>query len=81
VFATNRSLDQVAGVQIRVADRNIAVLESAELLTGPNAKAINSFEQPNVVKTQPFTEAQIVDGQAEVKLAPLSVTALTFRLG
>jgi alpha-L-arabinofuranosidase len=81
VFATNRSLDQVAGVQIQVADRNIAVLESAELLTGPGAKAANSFEQPNDVQAQPFAEAHIVDGQSEMNLPPLSVTALTFRLG
>ncbi len=80
VFATNRSLGEFARVQIQVADRKIAALERGESLTGPHAQAANTFEQPNVVQPQPFSDAQILDGRAEVKLAPLSVTALTFRL-
>ena len=81
VFAMNRNFTESARVQVQVADRKISALESAESLTGPNAKATNTFEQPDTVKAQPFTDAQIVAGQAEVNLAPLSVTALTFRLG
>ncbi|MEW5717162.1 MAG: alpha-N-arabinofuranosidase [Chloroflexota bacterium] len=80
VFATNRHLDESARVQIQIADRKIAALENGESLTGPNAQAANTFEQPDIVKPQPFSDAQIGDGCVEVKLAPLSVTALTFRL-
>jgi alpha-L-arabinofuranosidase len=55
-------------------------MESAELLTGPGPKAANSFEQPDVIRTQPFTDVRVRDGRATAQLPPLSVVALTFRL-
>jgi len=80
LFTTNRSLDEAAIVRLTVADRDVAALEEAELLTAPEAKASNSFEQPDKVKTQPLEGARIANGQAEVELAPLSVAAMTFLL-
>jgi len=81
VFAVNRSLDEPALVQVEVADRSIAALVSAELLTGPGPKAANSFEQPDLVKPQPLDAMRIAAGQAEIEMPPLSLTAMTFRLG
>ncbi len=80
VFATNRSLDEPAIVHVALADRAIAALESAELLTGPGPKAANSFEQPDVVKLRSFSDARVNNGGATMRLPPLSVVALTFRL-
>jgi alpha-N-arabinofuranosidase len=80
VFATNRSLDESAPVQVDLVDRAIAALESAELLTGPGAKAANSFERPNVVVSHPFVAVKIADGRAILELPPLSLAAMTFRL-
>jgi alpha-L-arabinofuranosidase len=80
VFVTNRSLDESAPVQVRLADRKIAVLESAEFLAGANAKTANTFDKPDGLRTQPFAGVSIEDGGSEMNLAPLSVTALTFRL-
>jgi alpha-N-arabinofuranosidase len=80
VFVTNRSLDEIASVQVTVADREIGALECADLLTGPSAKAANSFERPAVIKTQPFEELIIASGKASLELPALSVVALTFRL-
>lgn len=79
VFATNRSLDEVAPVRVALADRTITALESAEILTGPGPKAANSFEQPDVVVSRPFAGVNIVGGQAAFELPPLSFAALTFR--
>ena len=81
VFATNRSLDEPASVQVELADRAVAALDSAELLTGPGPKAANSFEQPDVVRPQPFGDVRIAAGRAGMELPPLSVAAMTFRLG
>jgi alpha-N-arabinofuranosidase len=81
LFATNRSLDESAPLRISLADQALVALESAEILAGPDPKAANSFEQPEVVKAQPFAEARVKDGQAHLSLPPLSTTALTFRLG
>ena len=85
VFATNRSLDESAPLRVQCADRPIVALESAELVTGPGARAANSFEQPNVVVARPFAAVQIADRGAdcgaETQLPPLSIAAMTFRLG
>ena len=84
VFATNRSLTEPASVRVKLADRAIIALDSGELLTGPGAKAANSFEQPRVVRSHPFADAnvgvEIVEGDAFLKLPPLSAAAMTFRL-
>jgi alpha-N-arabinofuranosidase len=78
VFAVNRSLDEVAPLQIKVADGAIAALESGELLTGTDPKAVNTFEQPDLVRPQALEGVRTVDGRAEVELPPLSVAAMTF---
>jgi alpha-N-arabinofuranosidase len=81
VFATNRSLVDAAPIRIVLGDRPLRTLESAELLTGPGPKAANSFEQPDVVRSQAFDEARIVEGQGTFELPPLSTAATTWRLG
>jgi alpha-N-arabinofuranosidase len=81
VFATNRDAEERAIVHIKLADGSIAGLDSAEVLTGPNAKAANTFEQPDVVQSRPFTDVRIGDGQASAELPPLSAAAITLRLG
>ena len=78
VFVTNRSVTEPASVRVELADRTIVALESAELLTGPDTQAANSFEQPDVVKARPFADVKITEGVAVLELPPLSVAALTF---
>jgi alpha-N-arabinofuranosidase len=80
VFITNRDLQDPAQVCIQPADRAITVLENGELLTGPSPKAVNSYEQPEVVRSQTFGEVRIKAGQVMVELPPMSVAAFTFRL-
>ena len=81
VFAVNRSLDESAPLRVQLADRSVVALEGAELVTGPGARAANSFEQPNVIVSRPFAAVQIADRGAETQLPPLSIAAMTFRLG
>ena len=59
VFATNRSQDEEMDLTIEVADRAIAAPEGAELLTGPDAKAANSFEAPDVIRSQGFDGIEV----------------------
>jgi alpha-N-arabinofuranosidase len=80
VFAVNRSLDESAPVTVQLCDRAIAAFASGEILSGRDPKAANSFEQPNVLQPRPFTGVEILAGQAQFNLPPLSVTALTFEL-
>ena len=80
VFVTNRSLNESANVQVKLADRAIASLDSADVLTGPDAKAANSFEQPDVVRSRSLADVKIEAGHAALVLPPLSVAAATFHL-
>ena len=81
VFMTNRNLAEDMTVRVNIADRSVVALDSAEILTGPDPKAMNSLEQPNLIQTRPFQAVKIADGTATVTLPPLSVAAITFRLG
>ncbi len=80
VFLTNRSVSEPAEVRVALADGAIRSRDSAEILTGPGAKAANSFEDDAVVKTAPFDGVKIMDGQALCALPPLSFAALTLTL-
>jgi alpha-N-arabinofuranosidase len=81
VFATNRSLEEPASLQVKLADRAIVGLDSADVLTGPDPKAANSFEQPDVVRPRSLADVKTAGGHAALVLPPLSVTAVTFHLG
>jgi len=80
VFLVNRR-DERAPVSIALLGEPIEALESAEILTGPHAGAANTFEEPEAVKSTPFEEVCFAGGAAGVALPPLSLVAMTLRLG
>jgi alpha-N-arabinofuranosidase len=80
LFLTNRNSSEPAEVRVEVADRSVSALVDAELLTGPDPKAANSFEQPDIVTAQPYREVKIAGGTARVELPPLSVAAVTLAI-
>jgi len=47
-----------------VAYIDASAVLSGDLLTGPEPKAANSFAQPEVIKTRPFADANVVHGEA-----------------
>ena len=77
VFVTNRSPDQSMELTVNLADLGIASVESAELLTGPDPKAANSYENPEVIRAQTFGGIAIKDGRTRCELPPLSLLAAT----
>jgi len=81
VFLVNRSERAAAPVSIEPADGSVAGLESAELLAGPGPKAANTFEQPDVVAARRFDDVSVRAGKARLKLPPLSMAALSLKLG
>ncbi len=81
VFLTNRHGEETAEVCVALADGAIVARESAELLTGPGAKASNSFEHENLVTAGPFEGITVAEGQVRCKLPPLSFAAMTLNLG
>ncbi len=84
VFVTNRNTENPTNVKVELADNDITDLESAEILAGPDAKAVNAFEQPEVVRSDPLAEAdvdvKISSGGLALDLPPLSLVAMTLRL-
>ncbi|MBN2440356.1 MAG: alpha-N-arabinofuranosidase [Spirochaetales bacterium] len=80
IFACNRHLTEEAEVIISIADGELVSLENGELLCGPGPEAANSFEQPDLLKSIPFTEVQFPGGNARFKIPPLGIVALTLSL-
>ena len=81
VFFTNRSLGEAAEVGVALADAAIASCASAEVLAGPDPKAANSFDAPDVVRPTPFDGVRVEHGRATWELPPLSFVAATLLLG
>ena len=81
VFVTNRSPDQSLDLTVQPADLSLVGVESAELLTGPEAKAANTYGQPDVVRSQRYGEIMIKGGKALCQLPPLSFLAATLTIG
>ena len=77
---TNRHPEQRMELIVNPADLHLATVESAELLTGADAKAANSYAQPDLVRAQAFSEITIKDGKARCELPPLSFIAMTLKL-
>ena len=80
LLLTNRHQTDTATIHIDLANGDITGLQSAELLTGPDAKAANSYEQPNIIQAQAFDEVHVANGRATIELPPLSVFATTLQL-
>jgi alpha-L-arabinofuranosidase len=80
VFLTNRNTSKEAEVNINIADAVIDSCESAEILTGPDAKAVNLLNSPNIIASKRFNDISVNNGNAQVKLPALSFAAITLKL-
>lgn len=80
VFLTNRSIDKTAPVCVEIADYTVISLESAEILTGADPKAANSYDNPNQVIAKPYHDIAVNYGQATCQLPPLSFMAMTLKV-
>ena len=79
-FATNRSPDQSMELEINLADIRMAGVESAEILAGPDVKAANTYEKPNVVRTVAYEGMTVVNGRARCELPPCSFLAASLMI-
>jgi alpha-N-arabinofuranosidase len=79
-FLINRSMEEAAAVEIILRGAELAGVQSAELVSGPDAAAQNTFDQPDIISCRPFSGIEIRDGRAALRLPPLSFAAVTFRL-
>jgi alpha-N-arabinofuranosidase len=80
VFLTNRNPGETAQATVTVADRAVDQVVDAELITGPDAKAANSFEQPDLVSTRTLSDVEIDRNRVKFILPPLSFAASTLAI-
>jgi alpha-N-arabinofuranosidase len=80
VFLSNRNTTEDAQITVEFPGGQIESVHSAEIVSGPGLKAENTYKQPEIIKTKPFTEITVVDGQAKLNLPPISVAAMTLRI-
>jgi alpha-L-arabinofuranosidase len=80
IFIVNRSQTESLPLELHWQAAVPTHIERAFQMAGSDPKAINTFENPNVVTTVPITVPHIVDGRAELRLPPLSFTVIDARL-
>lgn len=79
VFIVNRSQTETVNTELVWQSQAPKRIESALQLAGDDAKAANTWEQPNTVVGKSIAAPKISDGKAALKLPPLSFTVLTTR--
>jgi alpha-N-arabinofuranosidase len=77
LLAINRNPAEPAPIRLRPAGRSVKGLETGELLTGPQAKAANSIQAPELVRVQPLPTAHTADAESAFELPALSLAATT----
>ncbi len=77
-FLINRSIDATATVEISNTGIPLKSVRSAELVTGPSAKACNSFDKPTTICSRNYDAIMLRDGNATFQMPPLSMAAISF---
>ena len=80
LFLINRSQVEPAVVETSLSGLCLESVLSAELVSGPTVDATNTFEQPDAITYRSFEDVSIQDGNAAVKMPPLSAAGITFKL-
>jgi alpha-N-arabinofuranosidase len=78
VFLVNRNLKESALVEVQHPGGQLTGVASAEMITGSDSQARNTFEQPNQITTQPFQSVSIKDNVAHLQIPSMSVVAVSF---
>ncbi len=80
VFLINRSESEPASVEINSAGLSLKSVRSAEIVTGSSAAARNTFEEPDKIQDQEFSDIGLTSQKATVELPPLCVVAISFEI-
>jgi len=80
IFITNRNQSDTHNVEIQLCDHDFVSLHHAEILTGDNPKASNSFENPYNVISSIYESAVIQQGKLLIIVPPLAFVAITCQI-
>lgn len=75
VFAVNRSQTDPITLEVRLADAQVHAVHGAQTLTGPDPKAANSWEEPNVVAPISGSAQAGADGTLMLSVPPVAFAA------
>jgi alpha-N-arabinofuranosidase len=78
VFFVNRSMDEIAAVELAAAGIGLKSVLSAEVVTGASATSANTFDIPDVISIKKLDKVILRDGIASLQLPPLSSAAVSF---
>jgi alpha-N-arabinofuranosidase len=79
-FLVNRNTSETAEVEIDHAGGKIESVKSAEVISGSDPNASNTFENPTTICSGPLQTVKVSERKASVQLPPLSVAAVTFKV-
>jgi alpha-L-arabinofuranosidase len=79
-FLINRNLSEAAEIEIDHAGGKIESVKSAEVISGSDPTASNTFENPTTICSRPLQTVKVSEGKASVRLPALSVAAVTFKV-
>ena len=79
LFLTNRSCNDALNLKLST-DFGIESVASAEILHHEDPKAANSFDEPNVVVAEAFTDIEVGENGVSLTLPPLSLVAATLTI-
>lgn len=80
VFAVNRSQTEPVTLRTALTDAVVQSVGEAEVLTGPDPKAANTWEQPNVIVPTAGTASVTEDGAVEVTVPALGFVGMRCKL-
>ncbi len=80
VFLVNRDLEDDHEVAVSLGGTALGSLLNAEIVTGKDPKAENTFENKDAVRSKPYSCVCIKEGVAYFTLPPLSIVAATLQL-
>lgn len=81
IFLVNRGQTETVATDLVWQNGKTIQAGKAWQLAGSDPKETNSWDEPNRLVANPLSTPTVIDGQATIQLPPLSVTAITFRLG
>jgi alpha-L-arabinofuranosidase len=77
VFIVNRSQHEVVTTDIGWQGAAPMKVSAAYQLSGSDPKAVNTFEQPNLIASKQLDGLRVEDGRITLRLPPLSFTVVT----
>ena len=80
IFIVNRSQSETVPLTIEWQDSAPSRVTTAQQISGSNPKAHNSWDNPNNVTISAIHAPKVIDGTAQMRVPPLSFTALEVQL-